>query len=149
MNYVTAKLITGDTIIGVLVDDHYDQYHIALPMQVKIHSIVVPPNKLVEQLTAAPYTRFTDATTLTLDRQHVVSVQPLNELGVNMYVNLLEEHMEFDQIEAAGIATLITQHIEERDEKKRDEEILANVKASLDIIRSMTEEEPDSNRILH
>jgi len=153
MNYVQMKLVTSETIIGVLVDDHYDKLCIACPMQIKIHNIVLPEGKLVEQMTASPYLRLSDDLTTSFDRIHVLSVQNLNELGVNMYVNLLQEHHQFEELEVVGIAPMVAEHLEKLEEKRRDEEVIENVSKAMEMIKALTRsedstEEP-SKRILH
>lgn len=152
MNYVQMKLVTGEMLIGVLVDDHYDKLCVACPMQVKIHSIVHPTGKLLEQMTASPYLKLSDDLTSSFDRVHVLSVHNLNELGVNLYVNLLQEHHEFEELEVVGIAPMVAEHMEKLEEKKRDEEILENVSKAMEMVRHMTkldDSEDTSNRTIH
>ena len=145
--YVQAKLVTGETIIGVNVEETSHHVEIACPMAVKYHSVLIPPGKVVEHLTASPYMRLSDDLCLVLDRSHVIATQSLNNQGINIYVNLLDEHHDEYELKHAGIYNFVEDRLKELAAEKRKVETLDDINTSLDIIKALIDkgnEEPEA-----
>jgi hypothetical protein len=159
--YVQAKLVTGETIIGVLTEETSDHLEIACPMSIKYHSVLIPPGKVVEHLTASPYMRLSDDLCLIMDRSHVVATQSLNKQGISIYVNLLDEHHDEYELKHAGIYDFVEDRYKELAAEKRKIETLDDINTSLDIIKSLidkgkeaseeeaTSEQLSKGRIIH
>lgn len=154
-DYMQIKLVTGEVLIGVLVDSSVDAYWVACPMQVRTQSVMVSPGKIVDHLSASPYMRLTDDLVYDIDRIHVISCKLLNDFGINLYVGLLDEHYEREDLMTVGIYNLVKDKYEELRAKRRNVETLDNINQSLDLIKKIVEsskEEPselDPNRIIH
>jgi hypothetical protein len=159
--YVQAKLVTGETIIGVLIEETGDYVEIACPMSIKYHSVIVPPGKVVEHLTASPYMRLSDDLCLVMERSHIVATQSLNKQGINIYVNLLDEHHDEYELKHAGIYDFVEDRFKELAAEKRKIETLDDINTSLDLIKSIidknkeetegevTSEQLSKGRIIH
>lgn len=155
-DYMQFKLVTGEVLIGVLVDSRTDAYWIACPMQVRTQSVMVGPGKIVDHLSASPYMRLTDDLVYDIDRIHVISCKLLNDFGINLYVGLLDEHYDVEQLMEAGIYDLVRFKYEDLRAKRRNIETLDNLNQSLDLIKKIVEqkEQPsdsdlDPKRIIH
>ncbi len=154
-DYMQFKLVTGEVLIGVLVDSSPEAHWIALPMQVRTQSVMVGPGKIVDHLSASPYMRLSDDLVYDIDRIHVISCKLLNDFGINLYVGLLDEHYDKEQLIEAGIYNLVKPKYEELRAKRRNIETLDNINQSLDLIKKIVEsskEEPselDPKRIIH
>lgn len=161
MLYSQLKLVTGETIIGVMVEETDDIFSIACPMLVKYHSVLVPPGRVVEHLTASPYMRLSDDLYLDIDRSHVVAEQTLNKQGISIYVNLLDEHHDEYELKHAGIYSFVEDRLKELIDEKSKIDALDDINSSLDIIKSLidkgkeasegeaTEEDLSKGRIIH
>jgi hypothetical protein len=140
MDYVQLKLLTGETIIGILTDTTDHSLDVACPMLVKYHTVLVPPSKTVEHLTASPYMRLTDDLYFRLSADHVVAMQPLNTQGINIFINLVGEHHDTEQLQEAGVYDFIGEKLEYLAQEKRKIESLDDDRDSaLDAIKKLIE----------
>lgn len=167
MDYVQIKLVTGENIIGVLVNTTPDTLDLACPMLVKYHTVLVPPSKTVEHLTASPYMRLTDDLSFRFSGEHIIAMQPLNTQGINIFINLLEEHHEEYQLHEAGVYEFVRDKLDEYSDLKNkvdtidfedkmeaikrivDEHAKGNSKQDTEAQTEVSLTEPPKNRILH
>jgi hypothetical protein len=138
MDYVQIKLVTGENIIGILVDTNNETLDLACPMLVKYHTVLVPPSKTVEHLTASPYMRLTDDLFFRFMGEHVVAMRPLNTQGINIFINLLDEHHDAYQLQEAGVYDFVQDKLDEISELKRKVESI-DQEDSMNIIRRLIE----------
>jgi hypothetical protein len=82
-----------------------------------------------------------------LDRSHVIATQSLNKQGINIYVNLLDEHHDEYELKHAGIYSFVEDRLKELAAEKRKVETLDDINTSLDIIKALIDkgnEEPEA-----
>lgn len=89
--YVTMKLMNGDTIICVLISSDDNTYTIMYPIQMKTARIELE-GKQKEIVTGTPWCSYTDDNIFEIYKQDVVILKPLNESTIQYYKNLIDNH---------------------------------------------------------
>lgn len=87
--YVTLKLVNGDNIIGLMVDEDDDRFIIMYPIQMKSVRVTVEgTNK--EILAGSPWCSFTDHEVFQIWKNDVIMIKPLNESTINYYKRMID-----------------------------------------------------------
>jgi hypothetical protein len=87
--FVAVKLISGEHLLAILVDEDEDTVQLKYPVVVKItHQMI--DDKAVEQMTASPLCPFSADPNYFLDRYHVMYVKEMHQLMVSKYIALVK-----------------------------------------------------------
>lgn len=93
-DYVTIKLMNGDTLLAVLIDEKEDCFVIMYPIQMKSVSFK-DTNK--EVLAGTPWCTFTDEQIYDIWKNDVVLIKPLNQSTIEYYKRLVDIQEESEQ----------------------------------------------------
>jgi hypothetical protein len=88
-DYVTIKLINGDTVICVLISDEEDSMTIMYPICMKPVRVEVE-NKAKEVMVGSPWCSFTDDPIFEIYKQDVIIIKPLNQSTIEYYKNMVD-----------------------------------------------------------
>lgn len=97
-NFVCLKLITGEDLIGRMVEQTDDCLIIDHPVLVKIKTAMVD-NHMVDNLTAAPFFPFSAYSQFEFLKDHVMFMQPLAEHIIPHYLRVIGVVTEEQEIE--------------------------------------------------
>lgn len=87
--YVTLKLVNGDNIIGLMVNEDDDRFIIMYPIQMKtVRYNVAGANK--EILAGSPWCSFTDHEVFQIWKTDVIIIKPLNDSTIEYYKRLID-----------------------------------------------------------
>jgi hypothetical protein len=88
-DYITLKLVNGETIICVLIMDDEEVFTVMFPICMK--SVRIEDNgRTKEVMAGSPWSTFTDDTVFNIYKQDVIFVKPLNDATIEYYKNLVD-----------------------------------------------------------
>ena len=88
--YVDIKLITGEEVVGEVLEDSDYEIKIMFPMLVK-YIPRMAQGRIMESITLAPYTYFADSDIFTFGKNHIVYQMNLNPSHVDSYKLAVED----------------------------------------------------------
>jgi hypothetical protein len=90
--FVYIKLVNGEQLMAIKEDETEETVLLRYPMIIKQHVVAHLNNKVTEQITAGPYSMFTDDTLLEFHKRNILVDALLSERAVNHYIELVQEH---------------------------------------------------------
>jgi hypothetical protein len=94
--FVYIKLVNGEQLMAIKEDETEETVLLRYPMIVKQHVVAHSNNKVTEQITAGPYSMFTDSALLEFNKRNILVDVLLSERAVNHYIELVQEHEGVD-----------------------------------------------------
>lgn len=85
--YVTLKLVNGDNIIALMVDEDENRFIILYPIQMK--SIRVEGSNK-EIIAGSPWCSFTDHEVFQIWKTDIIFIKPLNDSTIEYYKKLVD-----------------------------------------------------------
>lgn len=82
--YVDLKLISGEEVVGEIVEESDFEIKIMFPMLVK-YIPRVQQGRMMESITLAPYTYFADSDIFTFGKNHIIYQMNLNPSHLDSY----------------------------------------------------------------
>ena len=87
--YIALKLVNGDNLIALMVDEDDNRFVIMYPIQMKSVRVSVDgPGK--EVLAGVPWCSFTDHEVFQIWKNDVIMIKPLNESTIEYYKRLVD-----------------------------------------------------------
>lgn len=98
--YVALKLVNGDNLISLMVDEDENRFILMFPVQMKSVQVAVQ-NKPKEVMAGVPWCTFTDHEVFQIWKNDVLMIKPLNEQTTEYYKKLINFDVlqEFDEYE--------------------------------------------------
>jgi hypothetical protein len=90
--FVYIKLVNGEQLMAIKEDETEELVLLRYPMIIKQHVVAHSNNKVTEQITAGPYSMFTDSTLLEFNKRNILVDALLSERAVEHYIGLVQEH---------------------------------------------------------
>jgi hypothetical protein len=87
--YVALKLVNGDNIIGLMVDEDDDRFIVMYPIQMKSISVTIE-GRSKEILAGSPWCSFTDHEVFQIWKNDVIMIKPLNDSTIHYYKRLID-----------------------------------------------------------
>lgn len=88
-DYITLKLVNGDTIICLLVGIDEEYFTIMYPMVMKAVRIETD-GKPKEIFVGSPWNSFTDENVFNIYKQDVINLSEMNESTISYYKNMVD-----------------------------------------------------------
>lgn len=90
--FVYIKLVNGEQLMAIKEDETEETVLLRFPMIIRQHVVANLNNKVTEQITAGPYSMFTDETLMEFHKRNILVDVLLSERAVNHYIGLVQEH---------------------------------------------------------
>jgi hypothetical protein len=90
--FVYVKLVTGEQLMALKESEDTNFITLKFPMLVKTHLVGSHNGRISEQVTAGPYTLFTEDSILHVNKQHVVFDSQLAQRAIAHYIHLVRDH---------------------------------------------------------
>lgn len=87
--YVTLKLVNGDNIIGLMVDEDENRFVIMYPIQMKTVRIAMDGSSK-EIIAGSPWCSFTDHEVFQIWKTDVIIIKPLNDSTIEYYKRMVD-----------------------------------------------------------
>jgi len=97
-DYVTLKLVNGDNLISVLVNEDDSKYVLMYPIQMKTVNYNLD-GKSKEVLAGSPWCSFTDHQVFKIWKEDVIIIKPLNESTLDYYKRMIDVQIESEQLD--------------------------------------------------
>lgn len=91
-NYMVGKLVTGETIMGELIESAGDAYVIRNPLHIKTYPKTVSQQRIEETIAAAPLCSFTAADLYKISKTNFIYAAELHEMYVPLYNRIVDEY---------------------------------------------------------
>lgn len=88
--YVTLKLVNGDNIICVLVDEDDNRFVVMYPLQMKTVKVNTDGISNKEIIAGSPWCPFTDHEVFQIWKNDVMIIKPLNLRTIEYYKRLVD-----------------------------------------------------------
>jgi hypothetical protein len=90
--FVYVKLVTGEQLMAYKEAEDASSITLKFPMLVKTHLVAANNGRVSEQVTAGPYTLFTEDSILHVNKTHVVFDSKLAQRAIAHYIHLVRDH---------------------------------------------------------
>ena len=90
--FVYVKLINGEQLMALKIDECEDYIVLKFPMLLKMHMVKSTSERISEQVTAGPYIMFAQQPIIEIQKQHVLIDTELADNAIPHYVGLVKEH---------------------------------------------------------
>ena len=87
--YVTLKLVNGDNIIALMVDEDDDRFILLYPIQMKSVRVTTDGSNK-EIVVGSPWCSFTDHEVFQIWKNDVIIIKPLNDSTIQYYKNMVD-----------------------------------------------------------
>jgi hypothetical protein len=135
--FVYVKLVTGEQLMAFKESEDAEFLTLRFPMLVKTHLVGANNGRISEQVTAGPYTLFTEDSLLHVNKKHVVFDSQLAQRAIAHYIHLVRDH--------EGVALSYTPTELQWDENPpadaAEVSTLEDIKKALDQLRTIAGEE--------
>lgn len=141
-DYVVVKLVSGETVMATFEEE--DDKYVKLTYPIQIRTTIIPEIQR-ESISAAPLCQFSDSTSFTLEKSHIIFIKKLHNQFVSHYKNFIKS---YDEAMIPSTRASIKESLEEYFEDA-DELTIEEINRRLDLLEAIAnapssgEEEPD------
>ena len=88
-DYITLKLVNGDNLLAVMIDNDDEAFYIMFPLQVKTVNVKTD-EKTKEVMAATRWCPFSDQEYYPIYKSDVLLIAPMNDVSIEYYKNLID-----------------------------------------------------------
>jgi len=97
MNFVTIKLVSGETLLATLAEYTDDFTWIWHPMLVKTIPYI-RDGKITENVSLCPWSNFTDDYSFQINNADIIFIKDLHEIYISPYLTAVEDSLKTDEV---------------------------------------------------
>jgi len=126
-DYVVVKLISGETVMATFEGEDDKFIKINYPIQIKTTII---PEIHRESISAAPFCQFSESSSFTLEKSHIIYIKKLHKQFISHYKNFIKTYDE-------ALIPTTRQSIQEALQEADDELTIEEIQKRLDLLESI------------